>query len=165
MKAYTVDKHRVGLPDDWPFATIPQHWTVDMLINTEGWFRFIKDVAPGESPQENEHFVRLFDENGKPWKPTVVMLNQGDCGRSIRGVNLDRVSSYGAVSLTLLNTGKEETNTCDDDGEQGMQNFRTSTRHDAIIRCRSFSDGGGSSGCSGEEADRLRELDETSYIR
>ena len=122
-------------------------------------------MPPGESPQENEHVVHLFDENGKPWKPTVVMLNQGDGGRSIRGVNLDTASSYGAVSLTLLNNGKDGTNTCDDDGEQGMQNFRTSTRHDAIIRCRSFSDGGGSSGCSGEEADRLRELDETSYIR
>ena len=125
MLGYTVDKHRVGLPD------------VDHR-------------------EENEHFVRLFDENGKPWKPTVVMLNQGDGGRSIRGVNLNTVSDYGAVSLTLLNNGKDGTNTCDDDGEQGMQNFRTSTRHDAIIRCRSFSDGGGSSGCSGEEADRLR---------
>ena len=165
MLAYTVDKHRVGLKDVRPFATIPKMWTVDMLINTEGWFRYIEDPAPGESPQENEHFVRLIDENGKPWKPTVVMLNQGDGGTSIRGVNVDKVSSCGAVSLTLLNTGKEETNTCDDDGEQGMHNFRTLTRHDAIIRIRSMSDGGGSSGCSGEEADRLRELDETSYIR
>ena len=165
MLAYTVDKHRVGLPGVRPFATIPKSWTVDMLINTEGWFRFITKLEPGESPQENEHFVRLFDENGKPWKPTVVMLNQGDGGTSIRGVNVDKVSSCGAVSLTLLNTGKEETNTCDDDGEQGMQNFRTSTRHDAIIRCRSFSDGGGSSGCSGDLADRLKELDETSYTR
>ena len=60
---------------------------------------------------------------------------------------------------------KTGTNTCDDDREQGMQNFRTSTRHDAIIRCRSFSDGGGSSGCSGDLADRLKELDETSYTR
>ena len=165
MLAYTVDKHRVGLSDVRPFATIPKNWTVDMLINTEGWFRFIRKLEPGESPQENEHFVRLCDENGKPWKPTVVMLNQGDGGTSIRGVNVDKVSSCGAVSLTLLNTGKEETNTCDDDGEQGMQNFRTSTRHDAIIRCRSFSDGGGSSGCSGDLADRLKELDETSYTR
>ena len=121
--------------------------------------------APWRFDTGNEHFVPLFDDNDKPWKPMVVMLNQRDGGRSIRGVNLDTVSSYGAVSLTPLKNGKDGTNTCDDDGEQGMQNFRTSTRHDAIIRCRSFSDGGGSSGCSGDLADRLKELDETSYTR
>ena len=103
IMAYDHHKRRIGLPDIKPFATIPTCWTVELLLNTKGWFVHIKDPDPDEVPEKDIHFS-VLQTNGvsEPWKPKAVIMKLDEEGtKRIRGYPDDRLSDYKAVSLFI----------------------------------------------------------------
>ena len=137
MKAYTVSGSRIGLPGIVPFATIPRPWTVLQCKETTGWFKVIKDVQPGESPKMGINFEMMETEDGKPWRPTVILFSRASVGKeAIRGVNMDCVSDYKPDFLTALNTATDCQEEMDPTQKEAEENFRRWSRRQPAKRKR-----------------------------